>query len=91
MGSEVGRQAEGSKPTQPNPDQINKKGRPVETEQTSRTSAQEIDTRFSISCENTNSFVERVDEDKEQTKTKMQIELERTDPLVDTGTPSSRR
>ena len=46
LGSEVARQAEVNQPTQPNPNPIMIE-RPVVTEQTSRSSAQEIDTRFS--------------------------------------------
>ena len=38
------------------------------TEQTSRSSAQEIDTRFSLDCENTNLFVERLEKDKDTDK-----------------------
>ena len=46
LGSEVVRQAEGSQPTQPNPNPIHDRtGRPVVTENMSRSSAQEIDTR----------------------------------------------
>ena len=37
-------------------------------EQTSRSSAQEIDTRFSRDCENTNLFVERLEKDKDTDK-----------------------
>ena len=65
LGSEVARQAESSQPTQPNPNPIHRTGRPVETEQTSRSSAQEIDTRFSLGCESTNLSVERLDKDKD--------------------------
>ena len=54
LGSEVARQAESSQPTQPNPNPIHRTRRPAETEQTSRSSAQEIDTRFSLGCESTN-------------------------------------
>ena len=43
-------------------------GRPVVTEQTSRSSAQEINTRFSLDCENTNLFVERLEKDKDTDK-----------------------
>ena len=51
LGSEVARQAEGSQPTQPNPNpNHDRTGRPVVTENTSRSSAQEIDTRFSRDC-----------------------------------------
>ena len=66
LGSEVAGQAEGSQPIQPktaNP--IHRTGRPVVTEQTSRSSAQEIDTRFSLECENTHLFVELVDKDED--------------------------
>ena len=38
------------------------------TQQTSRSSAQEIDTRFSLDCKNTNLFVERLDKDKDTDK-----------------------
>ena len=68
LGSEVARQAEGSQPTQPNPNPIQRTGRLVVTEQTSRSSAQEIDTRFSLDCENTNLFVERSEKDKDTDK-----------------------
>ena len=51
MIKEVARQAEGSQPTQPNPNPIHRTGRPIVTEQTSRSSAQEIDTRSSLDCE----------------------------------------
>ena len=57
--SEVARQSEGSQPTQSDPNPNHRTGRPVVKEQTSRSSAQEIDTRFSLDCENTNLFVER--------------------------------
>ena len=56
LGSEVARQAEDNQPTQPNPYPIYRTGRPVVKEQTSRSSAQEIDTRFSLDCKNTNLF-----------------------------------
>ena len=56
LGSEVARQAEGSQPTQPNPNPIHvRTERPVVTENMSRSNAQEIDTRFSRDCKNTNS------------------------------------
>ena len=51
-------------PTNPNP--IHRTGRPVVTEQTSRSSAQEIDTRFSLDCENTSLFVERSEKDTDK-------------------------
>ena len=64
LGSEVARQAEDNEPTQPNPNPICRTGRPVVTEQTSRSSAQEIDTRCSLlDCKNTNLFVERSEKD----------------------------
>ena len=65
LGSEVAGQAESSQPTQPNLNPIHRTGRPVMTEQTSRSSAQEIDTRFSLGCESTNLSVERSDKDKD--------------------------
>ena len=55
LGSEVARQTEGSQPTQPNPNPIHDRTvRPVVTENTSRSSAQEINTRFSRDCKNIN-------------------------------------
>ena len=45
--------------SQPNPNPIHRTGRLLETVQTSRSSAQEIDTRFSLGCESTNLSVER--------------------------------
>ena len=52
-----------------NPDQtliqFVRTGRPVTTEQTSRSGAQEIDTRFSLDCESTNVPVERSEKDKD--------------------------
>ena len=68
LGSEVARQSEGSQSTQPNPNPIYRTGQPETTEQTSRSSAQEIDTRFSLDCENTNLFVERSEKDKDTDK-----------------------
>ena len=62
--SEVDGHGENSQQTQPkttNP--IHRTGRPVVTEQTSRSSAQEIDTRFSLHCKSTNLSVERLDKD----------------------------
>ena len=53
LGSEVARQAENNQPTQQNLNPIYRTVRPVVTEQTSRSSAQEIDTRFSLDCKNT--------------------------------------
>ena len=65
LGSEFARQAEDNQSTQPNPNPICRTGKPVVTEQTSRSSPQEIDTRFSLDCENTNLSFERVDKDKD--------------------------
>ena len=83
LGSEVTRQAEGSQPTQPNPNPIYRTGWPVVTEQTSRSSAQEIDTRFSLGCENTNLFVEHLEKDKDTDKD-VDADRDRTGrPVVD--------
>ena len=68
LGSEVARQAEDNHPTQPNPNPIYRTERPVVTEQTSRSSAQEIDTRFSLDCKDTNLFVESLEKDKDTDK-----------------------
>ena len=62
LGSEVAGQAESSQPTQPNLNPIHRTGRPVMTEQTSRSSAQEIDL---LGCESTNLSVEHADKDKD--------------------------
>ena len=54
------------------------------TEQTSRSSAQEIDTRFSLDCENTNLLVERLEKDKGTDKD-VDADQDRTErPIVDT-------
>ena len=68
LGSEVAQRPEVNQPTQPNPNPIKRTGRPVVTEQTSHSSAQEIDTRFSHDCKNTNLFVERSEKDKDTDK-----------------------
>ena len=68
LGSEVARQSEGSQPAQPNPNPIYRTGRPVVTEQTSRSSAQEIDARVSLNCKNTNLFVDCLEKDKDTDK-----------------------
>ena len=68
LGSDVPRQAEGSQPTQPNTNPINRTERPVVTERTFRSSAQDIDTRFSLDCKNTTLFVERLEKDKDTDK-----------------------
>ena len=69
LSSEVAGHGENSQQTQIQPKTTNphpdRTGRPVVTEQTSRSSAQEIDTRFSLDCENTNLIVERLDKDKD--------------------------
>ena len=62
------RQSEGSQPTQPNPNPIHRTRQPVVTERTSRSSAQEIDTRFSLDYERTNLSFERLDKDKDTDK-----------------------
>ena len=91
LGSEVARQVESSQPTQLNPNPIYRTGRPVVTEQTSRSSGQEINTRFSLDCENTNLFVERSDKDKDADENVDADQVRTGDPLVDTGPPNSRR
>ena len=60
LGSEVARQAEGSQPTQPNPNSNHDRtGRPVVCSQnTSRSRTQEIEARFSRDCRNSNLDVE---------------------------------
>ena len=87
LGSEVARQAEGSQPTQPNPNPIYRTGRQVVTEQTSRSSAQGIDTRFSLDCENTNLFVERLEKDKDTDKD-VDADRDRTGRPVVIGQPT---
>ena len=68
LGSEVARPSEVNQPNQPNRNPIYRTARPVVTEQTSRSSAHEIDTRLSRDCKNTNLFVERSDEDEDTDK-----------------------
>ena len=59
LGSEVAPQEEVNQPTQPNPNSDNDRTvRPVVREQTSRSSNQEIDARFSRDCKNDNLEVE---------------------------------
>ena len=87
LGSEVARQAEDNQPTEPNPDPIHRTGRPVETEQTSRSSAQEIDTRLSLECKNTNLFVERFEKDKDTDKD-VDADRHRTGRPVVSGQPT---
>ena len=81
---EVARQAEDSQPTQPNPNP-NHDGteRPVVTEQTSRSSVQEIDTRFSRDCKNTNLFVERLEKDKDADENVDADRVRTVRPVVD--------
>ena len=57
------------------------------TEQTSRSSAQEIDTRFSRDCKNTNLFVECLDRDKETDKN-VDADHDRTGRPVVIGQPT---
>ena len=88
LGSEVARQAEVNQPTQPNPNpNHDRTGRTVLTEQTSRSSAQEIDTRFSLDCKNTNLFVERFLKDKDTDKN-VDADRERTERPVVSGQPT---
>ena len=58
------------------------------TEQTSRSSAQEIDTRFSRDCKNTYLFVERLDKNKETDKN-VDADHDRTGRPVVIGQPLS--
>ena len=68
LSSEFAGGSKDSQQIQPNPYPTCRTWRPVVTEQTSRLSAQEIDTRFSLDCENTNLFVERLGKDKDTDK-----------------------
>ena len=80
LGSEVAGHGESSQPTQrktTNP--IHRTGRPVATEPPSRSSAQEIDTRFLLGCESTNVSVERSEKDKD-TDENVDADQERTRP-----------
>ena len=73
------------RPNQPNLTLIHfkERRRPVVTEQTYRSSAQEIYTRFSLDCENTNLFVERLEKDKDTDKD-VDADRDRTErPVVD--------
>ena len=87
LGSEVAQQAEDNQPTQPNPNPNHDRTvRPVVTEQTSRSSAQEIDTRFFFDCKNTNLFVERSEKDKDtDTDKDVDADRDRTVKLVVIG------
>ena len=57
------------------------------TEQTSRSSAQELDTRFSLDCKNTNLFVERLEKD-EDTEKNVDADRDRTGRPVVIGQPT---
>ena len=57
------------------------------TEQTSRSSAQEIDTRFSLDCMNTNLFVERLEKTKDTDKD-VDADRDRTGRPVVSGQPT---
>ena len=85
LGSEVARQAEVNQPN-PNPNQ-DRTGRPVVTEQASHWSAEEIDTRFSRDCKNTNLFVEGLDKDKDTDKN-VDADHDRTGRPVVIGQPT---
>ena len=58
------------------------------TENTSRSSAQEIDTRFSRDCKNTHLFVERLEKDKDTDKD-VDADRDRTERPVVIGQPTS--
>ena len=65
LGPEIARQAEGSQPTQPNPHPTHDgTERPVVAENTFRSSAQKIDTRFSRDCKNANLEEEEANHDR---------------------------
>ena len=69
LGPEVAGHDESSQQTQPKTPNPNvRMGRLVATEPPPRSSAQEIDTRFSLDCENTNLFVQRSEKDKDTDK-----------------------
>ena len=57
------------------------------TDQTSRSSTQDIDTRFSRDCKNTNLFVERLDDDKDTDKN-VDADHDRTERPVVIGQPT---
>ena len=57
------------------------------TENTFRSSAQEIDTRFSLDCKNTNLFVERLEKDKDTDKD-VDADRDRTGRPVVSGQPT---
>ena len=86
LDSEVARQAESSQPAQPNPNPICRTCRLVVTEQTSRSSAQELDSRFSLDCENAHLFVERSEKDKDTDKDE-NADRDKTGPVV-SGQPT---
>ena len=92
LGSEVARQAEVNQPTQPNPNPDHDgTGRPVETEQRSRSSAQEIDTRFSLDCERSNVSVERLDKAKDTDEDVDADRVRTVRPVGGHQSPSTRR
>ena len=78
---------EDNQPTQPNPNPNCRTGRLVVTEPTSRSSAQEIDARFSRDCKNTNLFVERLEKDKDTDKD-VDADRDRTESPVVIGQPT---
>ena len=88
MDSEVAGGSDDSQQTQAktkNP--IVRTGRPVLAEQPSRSSAQEIDTRFSLGCESINLSVERLDKDKD-TDEDVDADRDRTGRPVVSGQPT---
>ena len=87
LGLEVARQAEDNPPSQSNSNPIYGTGRFVVTEQTSCSSAQEIETRFFLDCKNTNLFVERLEKDKDTDKD-VDADRDRTERPVVSGQPT---
>ena len=87
--SEVARQAEDNQPTQPNPNpNHDRTERPVVCSlRAPRSSAQDIDTRFSLDCKNTNLSVERLEKDKDTDKD-VDADRDRTGRLVVSGQPT---
>ena len=69
-------------PTKPNPNHER-----TVTEQTSRSSAQEIDTLLCLDCKNTNLFVERLEKDKDTDKD-VDADRDRTGRPVVSGQPT---
>ena len=92
LGSEVARQAESFQPIQPNPDPDHDGTvRPVVTEQTSQSSAQEIDSRFSRDCESANLSVELLDKDTDTDEDVVADRVRTGRPVGGHQSPSSRR